>query len=279
MTVIVARAGRLTASVVIALLGLLAGSGYGLAQDVAPPIDGASPVAHPAFVYQGTCTDPEADRRFSLSDVVHVGQPGESAAKPAPAAADRLDVRLAELLREPHAVVVRERTEDPETTIACGEIAGTAVGGILSVGLEERNESGYAGIARLLRNGDATVVTTFLTAGLFGTASGPAEAPAAIPECGCGLSEPPDAAVTAVTIIDFLFLPSAIEVKPGATVTWVNDGPGIHTVTVFRVGKLVADSADLPAGRSFLHRFSTPGVYEVLSTSNPSMRARIVVAP
>ncbi len=275
------RSRTVIVGAVIALLGLPAAAGPVLGQGSAPPSAGTT-VAHPAFVSQGTCADPGAEARFSLGDV-----PVAPALVPSfgptverePVDADELDVPLAELLAEPHAVLVRGSAEDPETTVACGDIGGTVVGGVLSVGLAEQHGSGYAGVARLLRDDDRTLVNAFLTEGLAGTASAVIEAPDLSVGCGCGPSGPTDASAASVTMVDFLFLPSLLQVESGTAVTWVNDGPGDHTATVFRDGELVADSGVLAAGRSFVHVFGEPGNYQYVSTLDPVMRAWIVVVP
>ncbi len=276
------RPQTLIMSVVIALLGIASVSGPALGQGVASPTgEEEESVARSAFVSQGTCADLGPEARFTLSDVVvaAMSTPSDEPTDDRQSLdADELDIRLADLLAEPHAVVVREHIEDPASTIACGDIDGTVGGGILSIGLEEQHDSGYAGLARLLEDGDQTVITTYLTLGLAGTASAESE-PDLSAGCGCGPSGPSDATAIEVTIIDFLFLPSVLQVKPGTMVTWVNDGPGDHTVTVFQDGQLIADSGVLAAGQSSPHRFDEPGAYQYLSTLDPAMTAWIVVVP
>ena len=66
-----------------------------------------------------------------------------------------LRVTLDELLDEPHAVIVRAGTSDDEL-IACGEVGGMRMGDTIDLGLQERNGSGFAGIAQLTGAEDQT---------------------------------------------------------------------------------------------------------------------------
>lgn len=260
----------------IALVGVVSGGSSSFAQgDIAPN------ATYPAFMFAGNCHTPGTGPRFPLATAAVARVPASaSVADPAPPPAV-LDVALAEFLAKPHAIAVRADGDEAAPILACGDVRGatTAGGEELVIGLEERDGSGYAGVARLVGEGERTHVATFLAEGLFGTASGPAQPPTSVLACGCGPSGNLDAKSATVTIVDFLFLPSAIEIKAGTTVTWINEGPGDHAVSVFRDGKLIMDSGILAAGRSFARRFGEPGVYEYLSPLDPTMRARIVVVP
>ena len=82
------------------------------------------------------------------------------------------------------------------------------------------------------------------------------------------------AAATAVTIKDFAFNPSTLEVKAGTTVTWTNQDTTTHTVTGDH-GEF--DSGNLAQGKSFIHAFDQPGTYPYHCSIHPSMMATITV--
>ncbi|ETV89673.1 hypothetical protein, variant [Aphanomyces astaci] len=71
---------------------------------------------------------------------------------------------------------------------------------------------------------------------------------------------PPHAAATVVHIVDFAFVPSAITVQRGASVTWThaNSLARLHTVNS---EDGAVESPDLVYGQQFSHTFSTPGTF------------------
>ena len=71
---------------------------------------------------------------------------------------------------------------------------------------------------------------------------------------------------TTVSIRDFVFSPSTINVKAGTTVTWVNDGPSAHTTTS---DGGVWDSGMLGAGGMFQETFTQPGTFGYHCTNHP----------
>jgi plastocyanin len=82
----------------------------------------------------------------------------------------------------------------------------------------------------------------------------------------------------AVTIQDFTFSPSAVNVKVGAAVRWVNTGPSAHTTTS---DEGTWDSGQLnppmgggiygggSPGGSFQFTFNTPGTYRYHCSNHP----------
>ena len=74
---------------------------------------------------------------------------------------------------------------------------------------------------------------------------------------------------------DFAFVPSAIRVAPGTTITWLNTGAAPHTVTD-RAGSF--DSGLLNRGVRWSRTFSSPGTFQLLCTIHPEMHATLVVA-
>jgi plastocyanin len=77
-----------------------------------------------------------------------------------------------------------------------------------------------------------------------------------------------------VVIKDFMFHPTNVTIKAGATMTWVNRDEEPHTVTsdtgLFRSGAL--DTND-----TFVFKFDKPGTYHFLCSIHPQMVGTIVV--
>jgi copper chaperone CopZ len=160
---------------VLALVSLVTHEPRGLAQDsdLAPD---ASILPHPAHIHAGSCGSLDAGVRFSLSDVT-TGMTkdaplGSDAAVPVEIGVTTLDATLTDILAGQYAIDVHESTQQPDHSVACGEIGGRSVGNELAVGLKEQDGSGYAGIAWLRADGDETTVTVFLAQGLVSTTSG-----------------------------------------------------------------------------------------------------------
>jgi amicyanin len=80
--------------------------------------------------------------------------------------------------------------------------------------------------------------------------------------------------VTQVTIANFAYAPSNIQVSVGTTVTWTNQDSAPHTVT-FKNG--MKDSGLLRQGQSFSYTFTTPGTFDYYCTVHPNMAARVIV--
>ena len=78
----------------------------------------------------------------------------------------------------------------------------------------------------------------------------------------------------AVEMKGVAFLPSRIEVAAGATVTWTNNDPLVHTVTADDGSW---DSGTIEPGKTFSRTFTQPGEYAVHCTPHPFMKAVIVV--
>lgn len=83
----------------------------------------------------------------------------------------------------------------------------------------------------------------------------------------------------AVTIQLFQFQPGRLEIKAGATVTWVNEDDILHTVTLGtpekRSGSVSFNLSGKGATASFT--FEHPGEYEYFCDRHQSMRGRILV--
>ena len=77
-----------------------------------------------------------------------------------------------------------------------------------------------------------------------------------------------------VPIKNFAYMPMAVTVSVGSSVTWKNLDGEPHTVTsldgLFRSGALDQDD-------SFTFKFDKPGVYKYVCSIHPKMRAEIIV--
>jgi plastocyanin len=78
----------------------------------------------------------------------------------------------------------------------------------------------------------------------------------------------------AVTIQNFAFNPSTIEVAVGTTVTWTNQDTAGHTVTADD-GSF--DSKTLATGATFQQTFSTAGTFTYHCSIHTSMKATVTV--
>jgi len=105
-------------------------------------------------------------------------------------------------------------------------------------------------------------------------APGPGQytAPRAMPPIPTVPAPPTTAA--AVAAADDRFEPPTLNVQPGTTVRWTNNGKHPHTVTD-RGGKF--DSGDIAPGGSYTVTFSTPGTYKYYCKQHKGMEGTIVV--
>ena len=193
----------------------------------------------PARIYTGRCGALGAEPAFQLIDVgsVEGTEQGETPAGaltaiPADFSTTVVNTTLSDLLAAEHAVDVRVDDADPATSIACGDIGGPVETGPdgeeLAVGLQERGDSRYSGIAFLQSQDDRTLVRVFLARGLEeGTttaAQAAAPAPTEAPTTAAA-AEAPQAAAT----------PAVAELSP--------IGPGTRVVTTIDVN-LRAEPSD-----------------------------------
>jgi hypothetical protein len=169
----------------------------------------------PARIYAGRCGSLGAEPAFQLIDVgavegIEEGEAPQGAltAIPAEFSTTVVNSPLADLLAAEFAIDVRVDDADPATSIACGDIGGPVEsspdGAELAVGLQERGQSAYSGIAWLQDEEERTLVRVFLARGLdegdVATApqAAPAEAaqPATTATAAPAPAEAPQAAAT-----------------------------------------------------------------------------------
>lgn len=206
----VRKGGRLVVSGVIALLlGLFLAGAASISAQQATPATGATgaptDVPHPTHIHQGTCANLNPNPQYPLANTEYPsstssaspaaaspmaspaagGMVGTTGALPAELSVTKVDVSLQDLLASPHAINVHESAANIQHYIACGDIGGIVTNGSLIFGLQQQNNSGYAGTAWLKDNGDGTTtVTVFLVKGLVSSApasASPAASPAGTP--------------------------------------------------------------------------------------------------
>ena len=257
----------------IAFLFLFSGPGVGLAQN-ATPATGST--AHPVHIHEGSCDNLEPAPLFPLNDIVAPEGSGNSdmAMSGSPIAVEMstttIDTALADVMGGSHAINAHESAENIGNYIACGDIGGVVVDGMLTVGLHELNDSGFAGIAVLTEAGDKTDVTIYLAQGLIGDS---ASTPAAAAMDHSAMAA--DGDTVQVNIVDLAYTPATITIKAGQSVTWTNNDSEPHTVTAR--DREVLQSGTMKEGDTFTQQFDTPGTYGYFCEFHADMKGVIVV--
>jgi plastocyanin len=250
-----------------------------------------SEAPHPAHIHPGTCDD-LGDILAPLSDVAAItaGEPqGVASAVPVEVSLSEVEPALSDLLAAPHAINIHESAAAIQNYIACGDIGGRVVDGELVIGLQERNSSGYSGVAVLEEDDNDTDVSVYLTKQGAGAAAPQAaaasstnapttatvpqatEAPTAAPAA----TEAPAAQEIPVDIREFFFSPDPVEVSAGGTITWTNQGTVPHTATAEDRG--VLQSGPIQPGDSFSQVFDTAGTFNYFCEFHPNMHGTIIV--
>jgi len=80
-----------------------------------------------------------------------------------------------------------------------------------------------------------------------------------------------------VEIKQYMFMPMALDIEQGETITWTNQDTAAHDVTV-TAGPVSFHSPLLAQGKSWSHTFSVPGSYSYICSVHPEMKATITVA-
>jgi plastocyanin len=73
------------------------------------------------------------------------------------------------------------------------------------------------------------------------------------------------------------FEPSDISIPANMGVVWFNDDDSPHSVTFNDTSPEAIDPGTIAPGGFFIHKFSTPGIYEYYDDQNPSAKGRINV--
>jgi plastocyanin len=243
-----------------------------LVQDAAGSAPSDTAAAHPAGIRRGNCQAP-GEAQFPLSDVIpngvvldgtsdqKSGVVGVDAGVPVAISTTTVDVTIAELLAEPHAIIVVKNAQDAGTFVACGNLSGRMWNGELVVGLQQANNSSDVGIATLREDAGKTVVSLYMM--VVATEQASTGGPEVVVE------------ITGTMQSGWQFDPARIEVAPGTTVVWVNKSDTAHTVT----GKDLAfeDSGPIAPGETFRELFTDPGEYDYFCSPHPFMTGTVVV--
>ena len=99
----------------------------------------------------------------------------------------------------------------------------------------------------------------------------------------CGASsgfdvEAREPATHTVVIEGMRFTPSAVTVRPGDSVTWINKDIVDHTATTPASASRPFDSQLIGQGKSWTRRFTAVGTYEYLCTYHPTMTGSVTVS-
>ena len=82
--------------------------------------------------------------------------------------------------------------------------------------------------------------------------------------------------VVVVKIVGLSYEPSVVEVAPGTTVRWLNDGSADHTVTSGEAGGPLASDVFNPGG-SFEYTFEEQGEFAYFCEIHPFMTGSVIV--
>ena len=293
-----ASTGRSVAGILAAVLLGLAAPVLSMGAWVAAQDDGDPP--HPVHIHTGTCAD-LGEIVAPLNDVAPPtgGESGGAAlASPVELSETEVELGLADILAAPHAINAHESAENIGEYVACGEVGGRVVDGVLLLGLRETNGSDLSGVAVLeADDDDETDVTVYLVeegavagaeeapaAGAAPTAAtaAPTAAPPAAPTAApAETAEPVETAApageeVAVDIRDFAYEPAEVTVAVGDTITWTNQDPVPHTATATERGVLQS-GAIAPDGGSFSQTFEAAGEFSYFCEFHPNMEGTIVV--
>ncbi len=105
-----------------------------------------------------------------------------------------------------------------------------------------------------------------------GGAPPPPPAPTPTPRPTPAPTQPPGG----VRIVDFAYSPASVDVVAGTTITWVNAGAALHTVTA---SDGAWDSGIIASGGTYQRRFGTAGTFPYLCALHPSMTGIVRVSP
>ena len=97
------------------------------------------------------------------------------------------------------------------------------------------------------------------------------------PASSHGDTKPGPAKAHEVVISNYSFVPKALTVSVGTTVTWVNHDIARHTVTRDSFGNEAFNSGYLSNQDVFSHTFGTAGTYGYICIPHSGMQGTIVV--
>lgn len=254
---------RLARLLLALLVGALLVGGLPATQAQTMPMD------HPAHIHAGSCAQLGAIA-YPLQDLVltPVATPAAGAATALPVAVSvtTVPVTLSDLLAAPFAINVHQSATEIGHYLACGDLGGTPVNGVLTIGLRLLGTDGYAGVATLQAAGAQTIVTLQLVVGR------PApSAPIASPV----VATPKGTTLVAVTLVDMQVQPAQTTFVVGQPYTFVitNQGHAVHEFVIERRGDVdqplrqggrEAEASNIAPGQTatLSWTFAEPGAYK-----------------
>jgi plastocyanin len=87
----------------------------------------------------------------------------------------------------------------------------------------------------------------------------------------------PVAKTATVKIQGFLYKPKTLKIQVGTKVTWTNFDSSGHTVTSDSPGTELASKA-MGTGKTYTHKFLTPGTFKYHCTFHLDMIAKVIVS-
>jgi hypothetical protein len=150
----------------------------------------ATIVTHPAHIHMGSCEELDPNPQVPLNDVgpqlndddeLPAAEDIKGSLTAAPvevSETEDLEINFDDLFTEAHAINVHESAQNIDNYIACGDIGGPVIDDKVVIGLHQQNDSGYAGIAIVEKDGDDnSKVTVYLSPGLVTGAPAPQGTP------------------------------------------------------------------------------------------------------
>ncbi len=194
--------------------------------------------------------------------------PPPPAPPPAPASGD---VSVVDFAYEPASLSVTAGTTVVWANNGAALHTVTARTGNFDSGLMSAGDT----FARTFENPGTYEYFCTLHPGMVGTVAvtdGSGDAPPPLPPADP--PPPPSPVAGDLTIVDFAYAPRDIEVAPGTTLTWANNGVALHTVTA-RSG--LFDSGLMASGTTFSYTFTEAGTYQYFCTLHPDMTGTVIV--
>jgi plastocyanin len=105
----------------------------------------------------------------------------------------------------------------------------------------------------------------------------PAPVSSATPQASATLIRPTPTGYVTVHVSNYQFAPDTLTVKAGTQITWLNDGPEIHTVSSLQNGPL--NSGPININEIYTFTFIQPGQYAYHCVLHPVMTGMITVTP
>jgi plastocyanin len=251
-------------------------------------------VPHPAHIHNGTCAElgeivaplGNVSTGYTVegTDAAGADSVGSASSIPVALSVTTVSLALADILAGDHAIMVHESEENMGNYIACGNIGGSMLNETdLPIGLASVNDSDYAGVATLHDNGDGTTTVTVTLVDADADVDDDVEEDddhAGHDDANQAAATPDDAGAAtglSVTIKNFAFDPTELNINMGDTVTWTNDDSVPHTATQKPSGSGF-QSGTLSPGDSFSFAFEEAGEFDYFCEFHGNMAGKIIVS-